>query len=466
MKPQEELELTIEKFGDRGKSIARVDGLVTLIDGGVPGDRVRVRVHKKKRKHAEGWVLELLEPSALRVAPRCGYFGVCGGCKWQHVRYEAQLEAKRQSVIDALAHQGGFRHVAVHATLPADPIYYYRNKMEFSFSAARWRMPEEVADGAATDVSFALGLHAPGHFSKVIDIHACYLQSEQSVAIVNLVRTLAQAEGWEPWDIREHHGFLRHLVIRNGQRTDDLMVHLYTNGYVHQRMERLSARLRAEVPAVTTFINSVHTGPAQAAISEATHVIFGPGVIHDIIGDFRFEIAPSAFFQTNTRQAERLYEVVKAYAGVRPSDLVYDLFCGAGTIALYLSREARQVVGIDVVPEAIDNAHANARANGVGNCTFVLANLARLRIDRWTDTHGAPDVIVVDPPRAGLHPDLVPQLAALRPRVLVYVSCNPQTQARDLALLGNTYCITEVQPVDLFPHTHHIENVVRLERND
>ncbi len=466
MKKQEEIELVIEKFADRGKSLARVNGVVFFVAGVVPGDRIRALVIRKKRKHAEGVMLELLEPSPLRTTPRCAYFGACGGCKWQHVEYTAQLEAKRQSVADALAHLGGFRDVLVPPTIAADPIYYYRNKMEFSFSAARWLTADEIASGEAFDTRFALGLHAPGNFSKVIDLRSCHLQSEESVTLVNLIREVARANEWEPWDIRNHHGYLRHLVIRNGQRTGDLMVHLYTNGYMPDRMEQLAAELKAQVPAVTTFVNSIHTGLAQAALSEAMHVVFGPGVIHDVIGDFRFEIAPNAFFQTNTRQAERLYEVARQSAALRPDDLVYDLFCGAGTISIFVARDARQVVGIEVVPESITNARANAAANGVENCSFVLANLEKFRLEHVVAKHGNPDVVILDPPRAGLHPDLVPQLAALGARRIVYVSCNPQTQARDLALLGNTYRITDVQPVDLFPHTHHIENVIGLERND
>lgn len=466
MKKQEEIELVIEKFADRGKSLARVDGVVLFVPGVVPGDRIRALVIRKKRKHAEGVMLELLEPSPLRTTPRCSYFGVCGGCKWQHVDYTAQLEAKQQSVADSLAHLGGFRDVHVNPTIGADPIYYYRNKMEFSFSAARWLTADEIASGEEYDTRFALGLHAPGNFSKVIDLTTCHLQSEESVALVNLIREVALANGWEPWDIRKQHGYLRHLVIRNGQRTGDLMVNLYTKGYEAERMEYLAAELKTRVPAVTTFVNSIHTGLAQAALSEATHVLFGPGVIHDVIGDYRFEIAPNAFFQTNTRQAERLYEVARQSAALRPDDLVYDLFCGAGTISIFVARDAREVVGIEVVPESIANARANAAANDVRNCSFVLANLGKLRLEHVVEKHGTPDVVILDPPRAGLHPDLVPQLAALSARRIVYVSCNPQTQARDLAMLGNTYRITDVQPVDLFPHTHHIENVIGLERND
>ncbi|MEZ4702093.1 MAG: 23S rRNA (uracil(1939)-C(5))-methyltransferase RlmD [Rhodothermales bacterium] len=383
MKKLEEIELVIEKFADRGKSLARVDGIVFFVAGGVPGDRVRAQVLKKKRKHAEGRILELLEPSPLRTSPRCAYFGTCGGCKWQHVDYQAQLDAKQQSVEDALRHTGGFSDVPVRPTIGADPIYYYRNKMEFSFSAARWLTTDEIASGDPIDTHFALGLHAPGHFSKVIDISACYLQSETSVRIVNALRDLAKANDWAPWDIRKHHGYLRHLVIRSGQRTGELMVNLYTNGYEPDRMELLQRHLKAHIPEVTTLVNSIHTGPAQAALAEATHVMFGPGVIHDVIGGFRFEIAPNAFFQTNTPQAERLYEVARAFADLRPDDLVYDLFCGAGTISIYVAAHARHVIGIEVVPEAVANARANAAANQVENCTFVLANLRKLQLDHF-----------------------------------------------------------------------------------
>ncbi|MDX1545692.1 MAG: 23S rRNA (uracil(1939)-C(5))-methyltransferase RlmD [Rhodothermales bacterium] len=466
LKRGQELEIEIEKFADRGKSLARLDGYVVFVPGAVPGDRVRVRVTKGKKNFAEAIVIDLLQPSPLRTDPRCFYFETCGGCKWQHVDYAAQLEAKRQSVDEAFRHNGGLDGFEVRPTLGAENVYFYRNKMEFSFSTKRWLTPKEIATGEDFDTDFALGLHVPGNFYKVIDLKECHLQSELSVRLVNAVRALAKEHGWLPWDIRQHTGYLRHLVIRQGERTGETMVNLVTNGHLPERMALLEARLKRDFPEVTTLVNTINTGKAQTAYGEAMHTLFGPGVIHDAIGPYRFEIAPNAFFQTNTRQAERLYEIARDFAEIGPDDLVYDLFCGAGTISLFVAGLARHVVGVELVEEAVENAKANARANGVENVTFVQGDMLALFNDDFVAEHGRPDVLITDPPRAGMHPKVVERIAALRPPRIVYVSCNPQTQALDLARLADAYTIEAVQPVDLFPHTHHIENVVQLRLNE
>lgn len=456
------LDLVIEKFADRGKSLARLGGYVVFVAGAVPGDRVRARIVKRKKSFGEARLLEVLEPSPLRTEPRCEYFWDCGGCKWQHVAYEAQLEAKRQSVAEALAHTGGFRDVEVRPTIGSERSYFYRNKMEFSFSAHRWLTDWEIASGEDFDRDFALGLHVPGRFDKVLDLQACYLQSELSVRLVNATRAFARAQGWAPWDVHAQTGFLRHLVIRTPEHTGEVMVNLVTNGHDAERMVAYADLLHREFPEVTTLVNTVNTGLAQTAFGEAMVTIFGPGVVHDRIGRYTFEIAPNAFFQTNTRQAERLYEVATQFAEFRPDDLVYDLYCGAGTIALFVSEHVRCVVGVELVEEAVANARRNAETNGVANTAFVAGDMLRLFTPEFVEEHGRPDVLIVDPPRAGMHPKVVEQIAALRPERFVYVSCNPQTQARDLALLRDHYRLEAVQPVDLFPHTHHVEAVAQL----
>ncbi len=467
-----ELDLAIEKFADRGRSLARLDGYVVFVAGAVPGDRVRARLFKRRRSFGEARLLEVLEPSPLRTEPRCEYFGTCGGCKWQHVQYAAQLDAKRQAVAEALAHTGGFDleglGVEVRPTLGAEPDpeygapYFYRNKMEFSFSTHRWLTDWEIASGEEMDRGFALGLHVPGRFDRVLDLGVCYLQSELSARIVNATRALAKAEGWAPWDVRNHTGFLRHLVLRTPEHTAEVMANLVTNGHDAERMGEYAAMLKEEFPEVTTLVNTINTGKAQTAFGEAIHTVFGPGVVHDRIGPHTFEIAPNAFFQTNTRQAERLYTVARAFADLDPDDLVYDLYCGAGTISLFVADAVRRVVGVELVEEAVENARRSAAANGVENCTFVVGDMLKLFTPAFVEEHGHPDVLIVDPPRAGMHPKVVAQVARLRPEQIVYVSCNPQTQARDLQLLGDGYRIEAVQPVDLFPHTHHVENVISL----
>ncbi len=458
----DELELRIEKFADRGKSLTRLDGYVLFIESGVPGDRVRVCVTKRKASYAEARIVQLLEPSPLRTAPRCRYFGTCGGCKWQHVRYEAQLEAKRQRVYEALVHHGGFDGVAVRPTLPSPRIYGYRNKMEFSFSTERWLTPEEIASQQPLDRHFAVGLHVPNNFYKVIDLEECHLPEPITVRLLNALRTFFKEQHWEPWDIRRHTGYLRHLVVRTGTRTGEVMVNLITSRYDTVRMAELKAFVQQRFPEVTTLVNTINTSPAQVAYGEATHTIFGPGVIHDKIGPFQFEIAPEAFFQTNTEQAERLYEVTRELAEVKPEDLVYDLYCGTGTISIFIAPHVRHVVGVELVASAVENARANAAANHIPNCTFVAGDLLQVLTPEFVRMHGRPDVIIVDPPRGGMHPQVVRHIAQLRPERLVYVSCNPQTQARDLKLLREHYRIEAVQPVDLFPHTDHVECVVAL----
>ena len=475
-----ELVVDVVAFGDRGKSIARLDlpgsdpdrgGYVVFVPGAVPGDRVRVRIAKRKKGYAEARVLELVEASPLRVDPRCPYAAVCGGCTWQHLGYDAQLEMKRESVERSLGHALDLGGVPVRETIGADRpegsggVYYYRNKMEFSFAAQRWLTDAEIATEEHFDRNFALGLHVPGRFDKVLDLKTCFLQSEWSARLVNGIRDLSRREGWEPWHAREHSGFLRHLVIRTPACTDDRMVNLVTWARDDARMATLAAFLRAEFPETTTLVNTVNEGLANTSYGDA-HVVFGPGTVRDRIGQHTFEIASNAFFQTNTRQAEKLYAVAAETADFKPTDLVYDLYCGTGTISLFIADRVARVVGVELVEEAVVNARAAAEANGVSNATFAAGDMLKLFTPEFVAANGRPDVLIVDPPRAGMHPKVVDQIAALRPERIVYVSCNPRTQSDDLARLmeatGNGYRVEAVQPVDLFPHTTHTECVVGL----
>jgi len=458
------IDLDIEKFADKGKSLARVDGYVIFVEGAVPGDRVRAYVHNPKSSYAEAKLDTLLAPSDLRTEPRCRYADECGGCKWQHVRYEAQLDMKRQSVREAFEQQTDFSDVEVRPTLGSPKRFFYRNKMDFDFSADRWLTRDEIDTGKEFDTNFALGLHVPGNFFKVLDLEECHLHSERSVRLVNGIRSFVKEHEWEPWDIRNQEGFLRHLVLRTGEQTGDCMVNLVTYGAPTDRIASVAEFLQDDFPEVTTFIHTNHTGKSQNPEGEE-QVVFGPGVIYDEIGDYRFEISPSAFFQTNTLQAEQLYEVARAFADLRPSDRLYDLYCGAGTISLYMSENVDEVIGAELVEDAVANARTNAEMNGVDNCTFVSGDLKELFTSAFVETHGEPDVLIVDPPRAGMHKDVVAQIAELAPERFVYVSCNPQTQVRDLERLRDLYRIDAVQPVDMFPHTPHVENVVRLTRD-
>lgn len=475
-----EVEVTLEAFADRGKSLVRIPspdggegrgGYVVFVAGAVPGDRVRARVIKRKKSFAEARLLEVLQPSPLRTTPRCEYFEACGGCKWQHVEYPAQAQMKGDAAVGALRHAGLDLSAAdVRPTLGADAgdgsggVYFYRNKMEFSFSAQRWLTDWEVASGEAFDKDFALGLHVPGRFDKVLDLKVCYLQSEWSVALVNGVRQFAKDNGWRPWHAREHTGFLRILGVRQPAHTADRMVNLVTSSHDPERMAAFAAFLQTEFPEVTTLVNTINSGAAQTSFGEEVHTVFGPGVVRDRLGPYTYEIASNAFFQTNTVQAERLYAVAKEFAHFNPDDVVYDLYCGAGTISLFVADSVKKVVGVELVEEAVENARRSAEANGIGNCTFVAGDMLELFKPDLVEEHGRPDVLILDPPRAGLHPKVVGQIAQLRPERIVYVSCNPQSQARDLHYLleAAAYQVEAVQPVDMFPHTHHVESVVGL----
>ncbi len=471
MKRGDELTLHLESAAFEGKNIARLDGLVAFVKGGVPGDDVRVRITRTKKSFVEAEVLEVTTPSPIRVTPRCRYSGVCGGCKWQEVQYQAQLDFKRQHVIDALERIGGFTGISILPTLGSPDIYFYRNKMEFSFGA-KWLTREEMERGSEDEGRgidrFALGLHIPERFDRVLDIEECWLQSGTSREIVNFVRGFCKDHGLDMYSTITHTGYLRNLVIRQSRHTGELMVNLVTLDDRPALMQELCSALLRKFPSITTFVNNITDRKSQVAIGDREVVHHGSGTITETIGKRTYRISANSFFQTNTLQAERLYDVVKKMAALSKEDVVFDLYSGTGTIALHLADDAAEVVGIESFEAAVEDARRNAEANGVKNCTFILGDLKdRLTKDTaWLAQHPRPSVMIIDPPRSGMHEKVVTQVVELGPRRIVYVSCNPATQARDLKLMdaSGQYTIREVQPVDMFPHTYHIENVVLLER--
>ncbi len=470
MQRGEELIVHLESAAE-GKCIARLDGLVMFVRGGVPGDKARVRLAKVKKQFLEADLVAVEEASPDRVPARCRYFGVCGGCTWQDFRYEAQLAAKRQHVVDTLERIGGLQGIEVHPTLGSESDYFYRNKMEFSFGE-RWLSREELSvpptERSGEESRAALGLHIPGRFDKVLDLEECWLQSEESVRIVNATRLFARERKLTVHSTETHAGYLRNLVIREGRRTGERMVNLVTFDDRPEVMAAYSAMLLEEVPSITTIVNNITERKSQVAVGDTERVYHGSGYITERIGNRTYRISANSFFQTNTEQAERLYDVVAAMAQLTGSETVYDLYCGTGTIALHLADAAREIVGVEAVPQAVEDAGRNAADNGVGNCTFLLGDLKeRLTKDvDWIRRHGRPDVIVTDPPRSGMHEAVVRQVHELGARRMVYVSCNPATQARDLKLLTTSgrYAVRRTQPVDMFPHTSHIENVALIEQ--
>jgi 23S rRNA (uracil1939-C5)-methyltransferase len=473
MKEGEELNLSIESAAFEGKSVARVDGMVVFVAGGVPGDTVYARVTRLKKTFAEAEILRIAVPSPLRATPKCRHFGICGGCRWQHVEYGAQLEFKRQHVVDALERIGGFRGIGVGATLGSERIYHYRNKMEFSFGD-RWFLRDEweaVREGVpeAGEERFALGLHIAGRFDKVLDIEECWLQSEASASIVNAIRSFCKENHIPAYSTHTHSGYLRNVVIRSSERTGELMVNLVTFDERPEVLDALQTKLPEEFPSITTLVNNITARKSQVAIGETERVCFGPGYITEHIGKRAYRISANSFFQTNTSQAERMYDTVRRMARLSPEDLVFDLYSGTGTIALHIADDVHQVIGIESVSSSVEDARRNAAFNGVRNCSFLLGDLkdTLMSATQALPDQRAPCVVIVDPPRAGMHEKVVRQLRQLRSRRVVYVSCNPSTQARDLKILcaDGLYTIEEVLPVDMFPHTFHIESVVAIQRS-
>ncbi len=458
------LELETDSAAFEGHSVARSDGFVVFVRNAVPGDRVRARIVKSRKRYAEAVVEELLESSPYRVDPRCKHFGVCGGCKWQHMEYEQQLHFKQRQVTETLEHIGGFDSVSVEPTLPAPYIYDYRSKMEFSFGTNRWLTEAEIASGEELEKGFALGLHIPKRYDKILDLDECHLQSSLSVQIVNKVRQVAMGQGWRAYNSNTREGYLRNLVIRTGFFSAESMIYLVTSHNRPDRMKLLTEAILAEMPAVTTVINGINDTLSPVAYGEQEIVYHGPGTIIERIGELEFRISPTTFFQPNSSQACRLFQVVRECARLSGNEVLYDLYSGIGTIALLLSPDCRKVVGIDSNEQAVEGARVNATANGIENCTFFPLDAAKSLTRNFALRRGRPDVLVVDPPRAGMHKEVCQSILTLAPERIVYVSCNPATQARDLKVLGSSYEVEKVQPVDMFPQTYHIENVVALRR--
>jgi 23S rRNA (uracil1939-C5)-methyltransferase len=469
MKKGTELELVVESLATGGKGLARVDGLVVFIDRTIPGQRVLARVTRKKPSYAQARVLAVLEESPRAIAPRCVHFGACGGCMWQNLSYQDQLEIKRDLVWECLAHIGGLREDVVFPALPSPQVYYYRNKMEFSFARRRWLLPEELgASQLEKPRDFALGLHVKGFYDRVLDIEECHLQNSLSVPILELVRQTALTSDLPPYNTRHHTGFWRFLVVRDSKHSGNILVELITAPHRNAAavVAQLASRLQIQIPQVNSLVHGISAKKAQIATADTREIIFGPGYIEEHLANLQFRISSGAFFQTNSAAAAILLEKVSDGCGLSGSEVLWDLYCGTGTMAIGLARAAKKVIGFELSPEAVADARINAGLNGADNCEFVLGDMkALLRSpDSLVGRYGSPQVVVTDPPRAGMHPSVVESLAVLAPPRIVCVSCNPATLARDLKMLMERYRLVRVQPVDLFPHTPHIEAVAVLER--
>lgn len=463
LKKGKEVELYIDAAAFKGKGIGKVDDLAVFVPNTAPGDRVRARIIKRKKNYREGKLLEVLEPGKRRIKPRCRHASVCGGCNWQHVDYDYQLSFKQDQVRDHMHRIGGLTNLEVNPTIGCEAIFYYRNKMEYSVGNRRWLSREEInRDEFVSDRGFAAGLHAPGRFDKILNLQECHLQDPVSYRILDFIRTYCIEHDITPYNPVDHEGYMRNIVIRNACHTEDLMVNLVTNSNDEETIRGLSEALLEQFPEITTIVNNINDSRSPTAVGRYENVLYGPGYITDYIGPYHFNIHANAFFQTNTRQAEKLYDVARSFADIQEGETVYDLYCGVGTLSLYLGEKAGRVVGIELVDVAVENALQNAKENGVENVAFVKGDMKEVFNERITAEYGEPDCLITDPPRSGMHPDVVERLKELKVPKMVYVSCNSSTMARDLKELNEVYDILEVQPVDMFPQTYHIETVANL----
>lgn len=451
--------VTIEAVAAEGKALAHVDGMVVFVDFAVPGDIVDIQVYKKKKNYMEGFIKRLVKPSEHRLEPFCEHFGVCGGCRWQPLPYEMQLAAKRQQVEDQLVRIGHLEVPEIRLTLPSEQTRYYRNKLEFSASNKRWLLKTEPQDL----VEPGLGFHVGKFFDKVLDIHQCHLQAEPSNAIRLYIKQFCLKNGLEFYNIRENHGFFRNMFIRTTEDGQVMLILCFAQPDEAPRKALLDALVK-EFPQITSLWYVINE-KLNDSIGDLSPVLYhGQDAIYEQMEGLSFKIGPKSFYQTNSRQAYRLYSVARDFAALTGSEVVYDLYTGTGTIAQFVSRKAAKVFGIEYVPEAIEDAKDNARRNGIENCQFFAGDMKDVLNEAFIARHGHPDVVILDPPRAGIHPDVADVILKAAPDRMVYVSCNPASQARDLAILCRDYTITAVQPVDMFPHTMHVENVVALKR--
>ncbi|TLU88591.1 MAG: 23S rRNA (uracil(1939)-C(5))-methyltransferase RlmD [Chlorobium sp.] len=465
------IELTISDLAEKEQCFGKLEnGVGVMISGMLAiGDRVTARIRKLRQRYIEAEVLEILEPSPDRIQPPCGYFGVCGGCKLMHVSYDAQLRYKRKKVIDALRHLGSFPDPPVSVALPVDIPFNYRNKIEFSCSNKRYLLPEELSlETLLRPKNFALGFHTPGNFEKVIDIDYCYLAKEQMNRVLALTREFVHANNLSPYDARAHTGFLRNLVVRFSEDRSELMVNIVTSWHDSELMQRYACHLESGMPGEKmTVVNNVTGKKNTVAVGEEEFTITGSGYITERLGDLDFRISANSFFQTNSSQAERLYDRILDVAGLREKDTVYDLYCGTGTITLYLARHCRRVIGLEVVESSISDARSNAALNGITNAVFFKVDLMNFHsmVDALEE-YDSPSVIITDPPRAGMHPKALDTMIRFGARRIVYVSCNPASLARDgREICSRGYTLISVTPVDMFPHTNHIESIACFEKN-
>ena len=453
----------IEGVAAEGKAIARIDGVVLFVEYAVPGDVVNVKIIKKKKNYMEGVITSMIKPSEQRMEPFCEHFGICGGCKWQHLPYEMQLQAKQQQVYDQLVRIGHLSIPEISPIIPSDNTRYYRNKLEFTFSSKRWIYGDENPEELSPQERCGLGFHVGRFFDKVLDIKHCWLQKEPSNRIRLFMKDYALSHGLEFYNIRENTGFLRNMVVRSNT-AGDIMLTVVFAFEDHSLMDPFLSSIYEAFPEIKSLYYVINS-KLNDSISDQECILFrGDDAIWERMENLRFKIGPKSFYQTNSEQAYKLYSAARNLAALEGGEVVYDLYTGTGTIAQFVSAKASKVVGIEYVKEAIDDANVNAEANGITNCSFYAGDMKDVLTSDFIKENGTPEVMIIDPPRAGMHPDVVKTILEAAPQRIVYVSCNPASQARDLAMMSEKYEITAVKPVDMFPQTIHVENICALKR--
>ena len=454
-------DVTITDVAAEGKAIARVENMVVFVPYGAPGDVVDIKLDRKRNSYAEGHITAIKKPSQYRVEPICEHFTVCGGCKWQHIPYDYQLQCKQKQVKDALERIGKVEFPEIQTIIGSKNILEYRNKMEYTFSNKRWLSWEQMKSGEVFADRSGAGFHIPGAFDKVLDINKCHLQEDTGNRIRSFIKEYGRSNGLSFYDLRGQTGVLRTLMIRIAS-TGEIMVLMSFGENNREAIDSLMGALADNFPEITSLQYVVNT-KANDTIGDLEVMTYkGKPYIEEEMEGLKFRIGPKSFYQTNSLQAYELYKAARKAAGLTGNELVYDLYTGTGTIACFVSRECKHVIGIEYVPEAIADAKVNAEINGLDNTEFYAGDMKDVLTEEFIAEHGRPDVMIIDPPRAGMHEDVVKVIMAAAPRRIVYVSCNPSTQARDVALMDKMYQIDLVQPVDMFPHTHHVENIIGM----
>jgi 23S rRNA (uracil1939-C5)-methyltransferase len=455
----------ITDIGSEGNALARVDNLVVFVPMLIPGDVVDIKVRRKRKKYLEGSVVRFHEYSADRIKPVCRHFGVCGGCKWQHLPYNLQLKYKQKQVTDNLTRIGKVELPPISPIIGSSNVFNYRNKLEYTFSDKRWLTREEVNSDNDFEKEDALGFHIPGLFDKVLDIRECHLQPDPSNAIRDAVKRYAHRHALPFFNLRQQSGFLRNLIIRN---SDDGKVMVIVVFFLDEkeRREGLLDYIASEFPVVTSLFYIINNKKNDSLADQTPVLYSGDDHLTEEMEGLRFRIGPKSFYQTNTKQAQELYSVAREFAGLTGSEIVYDLYTGTGTIANFVASSALKVIGIEYIDDAVRDAAINSQMNNINNSFFFAGDIKEILTEQFMEVNGHPDVIITDPPRAGMHEDVVKTILSAEPSRIVYISCNPSTQARDILYLSEKYEVVSVQPVDMFPQTHHVENVVLLMKRE